>query len=255
METSEDKDNVLLEQDSDFDSDQITPEAVAEYIKDNSEEPQKEWNTEQEQNESDIKPIEQPDGSKVINFGTDSTFDTSDEDNAYAVFKNMSITLQDDQHPITQQEKETYITAMLNDEIYKSQIKMVGGKLSVECRDISVYEKTVVQRAMENYIVGHPNTIPSAMLMLLRQCRVPLQIVSVNGRPECGLNFQYDPDKPQDEQLNKDADILFQKSLEMVTSVPSGKYNLYMKALNIFENKLLRMQEHSFDETFWHPAE
>ena len=250
---SEDKDKNILEPDDDFDSDQVSLKDVADYIKANEQEQSQQQDTEQQENQ--IVPVEQPDGTKVISLGTDTTFDTTEEENAYAVFKNMSVQLQDDQHPITQQEKETYIIAMLNDEIYKSKINMVGGKLTVECRDISVYEKTVVQRAMENYIVQHQNTVPSAMLMLLRQCRVPLQIVSVNGRPECGLNFQYDPDKPQDEQLNRDADILFQKSLEMVTSVPSGKYNLYMKALNIFENKLLRMQEHTFDETFWPPAE
>lgn len=54
-------------------------------------------------------------GIKTITFGQDNTFDSSDDQQSKA-YDNMHINLQDDQIPITQEEKESYLLAMLNEE-------------------------------------------------------------------------------------------------------------------------------------------
>lgn len=126
---------------------------------------------------------------------------------------------------------------------------------TIRCRDLSMYEKQVVQRIITDDLKNNPNVVPAAVFMLIRQCRVPMQVVSVNDTPMNYLKFSYKPDSDIEDQLGKDAEILLKKSMESVYAVPSARYELYMKALNVFENKLRRLQEAAFNETFWNPAD
>lgn len=229
----------ILEEDTQFD-DQPTPDEIKNYLK------------ERDENEQNgIKPVQQQDGSKLIQFGQDTTFNTSREDNPY---NTMHVNIQDDQHQITTKEKEDYLMACLNDELFVMTLDMLRG-FTVKCRDLNVYENRVVQQVLLNYVQDNPNTIMSVLTNLLRQCRLPMQIMEICGKPYNSIRFEYDPENASDEKLNEDARLLYKKSMELEMNTPYARYQLCLKALNVFENKLKRLEEASFNENFWKPAD
>lgn len=188
-----------------------------------------------------------------VHFGSDTTFDTG-VDSKYGEYANLHINLRDDQLPITNAEKEQYLVAMLNEQQYEQEVKMFN-KFTVRCRDLNMYEKQVVLKIVQDEVKKNPNTPPVVIYMLLRQCRVPMQVTEVCGKKTNVVRFEYDPDNQTADQIEKDAEFLLKKSMEMVYNTPSARYDLYMKALNVFENKLLRLHEAAFNENFLNPAE
>lgn len=233
--------NILMEDDTV----DIDPGEVGKFLQEHAQE--------QVDDNASTPPPTQEEGTKTITFGQDNTFDSS-EDQQSKAYDDMHINLQDDQIPITQEEKESYLLAMLNEEQYEQDVNMFKN-FTIRCRDLSMYEKQVVQRIITDDLKKNPNVVPAAVFMLIRQCRVPMQIVSVNGKPMGYMKFSYNPDTDVDDQLGRDAETLLNHSMEAVYSVPSARYELYMKALNVFENKLRRLQEAAFNETFWNPAD
>lgn len=109
----------------------------------------------------------------------------------------------------------------------------------------------MVLKIVQDEVKKNPNTPPVVIYMLLRQCRVPMQVTEVCGKKTNVVRFEYDPDNQTADQIEKDAEFLLKKSMEMVYNTPSARYDLYMKALNVFENKLLRLHEAAFNENFF----
>lgn len=234
--------NILIEEDTQFDE-QPSPEDIKKFMKENYD------NVIEEEN--GIKPVEETDGSKTISFGEDATYNTNRHDGEYF---DLSVNLQDDQHIITRKEKEDYLLACLNNELFTMKLDMLRG-FSITCRDLSVYENKVVQRVLFNYAKKHPDTLMSVMMQLLRQVRLPMQIMAVGNTPYENVSYSYNAASPSEKQLDRDAKDLYSRSMEMEMNTPQARYQLYMKALNVFENKLKRLEEASFNANFWKPAD
>lgn len=166
----------------------------------------------------------------------------------------MIVTIKDDEHVITRQEKEDYLIACLNDELFTMDFDMIGG-FKLTCRDLNMYENEVASQVVLNYAKTHVNIVPQNLFNLMRQCRIPMQLMRVNGKPYDNISFKYDPDNASDEQLQKDAEYLYKKSRQLEMNTPYARYQLYMKALNVFENKLKKLEAAAFNGNFWKPAD
>lgn len=249
--------NIIVEDDVTFDS-QVDIDDVRKYIENSEKETSSEVKnttfSQLEQKPTNTEETEQPkkldNNFTEITLGQDVTFDTNREQGQYF---DLHVNIQDDQHIITRKEKEDYLLACLNDEQFTMTLELLRG-FTVTCRDLNVYENQVVQRVLFNYVKTHPNTIMSVLTNVLRQCRLPMQIVEVQGVPYNTIRLTYDPNSSTEDQLNADAEYLYKRSMELEMNTAYAKYQLYMKALNVFENKLRRLEEASFNANFWNPA-
>lgn len=248
MDTEETKQATMpVVPDTDYDTTSPDAGAVREFL-DNGQ-PEEQVEVEQPSKEWDGKPIN-------MTWG-DTTFDTSkDADPELEEYNNMSVEVQEDTVPITDSDKETFLLATLNSELFKLDIELFGGRMKATCRDINVYERQVLMRAIDKAIasIGMANTTLTYVRTLLREYRVPMQLVAVNGKPVDGIWFTENPTEHPFDNMDADAEALIEKATKMQRSTPGAAYAMYVKALNVFELKLARLEQAALTGNFWQPA-
>ena len=91
------------------------------------------------------------------------------------------------------------------------------------------------------------------VITVLREIRLPMQIVKINNKPFKTIYFDYNDDVT-DEVFEADKKALDASYKKTILPLPSMLQSLYLKALNIFEHKLARLEEAAFNSDFWNPV-
>lgn len=238
-----DENNNIMVEDEPFDTTSPDAEAVGKFLSEAA-------NNSSSAEQSNIKPIEEGNGIKRIEFGADNTFSDEKASEQFTAYGDMTVNIQDDQHAITEQEKEDYLRAMLTQDIFTMDIKMSNG-LTITCRDLNVYEKEVATQALASQLLGINQASPQYAIMVLRRLRMPMQIQAVNGKPFSSVMFEYTQDNSN---IQEDIKALEDKSNAVYYKYPNALYSLLVKALNVFENKLTRLENAAFNQDFWKPV-
>lgn len=166
-------------------------------------------------------------------------------------YENMTVPVRDDQHVITSSDKEAYLQAMLTDSQLELPIEMQNG-ITVVCRDLNMYERELSMELVKDQIKEN-NLSPLMLAHIMRGIRMPMQLVRVNDKKFDTIKFEFKDYTL--EQLEQDKKILSEKQKKLVMPMSVGIQSLYLKALNIFEHKLARLEEAAFNKDFWNPAD
>lgn len=236
--------NILV----DDENNQVNPEEIKDFLMEN----------EQEQNEQPVQQPEQPEvhedidkkpNSPRLEVTPSNLYDAKPSKTSY--YNNMEINIADDRHVITDYDKETYLEAMMAESDLQLPIIMKNG-LTIVCRDLNMYEREVSIEIAKRKIAN--KELPAHLIMsTLRDIRLPMQIVSINDKKFRTVRLEYDPESSSD-KFEKDMEYLIKQSKATLMRIPSSLQSLYMKALNIFEHKLARLEEAAFNSDFWNPV-
>lgn len=232
--------------DGDYDTTSPDAEGVKAYLtgKDVPQPPAQEESVKQQQ----LKP--DPNTGRIeLHFG-DTTFDSSSGREDDSRYRDLAASVAGREVEITDSDKETYLQAMLNSEPFKLDIPVFGGKASVTCRDLNSYEYQVVLRAVQDYAEEAGLGTPSFMLAMLRQYRIPLQVLAVNGKPRETVRFEYSSEGVPADVLRDDAAALTAAALKLQHDMPGPLYQTLVRALNVFEAKRGKLEEATVDGTF-----
>ena len=166
-------------------------------------------------------------------------------------YENMVVPVRDDQHVITNNDKEAYLQAMLTDSQLELPIEMQNG-ITIVCRDLNMYERELSMELVKDQIKEN-NLSPLMLAHIMRGIRMPMQLVRVNDKKFDTIKFEFKDYTL--EQLEQDKKTLSEKQKKLVMPMSVGIQSLYLKALNIFEHKLARLEEAAFNKDFWNPAD
>jgi hypothetical protein len=163
----------------------------------------------------------------------------------------MVVPVKDTMHPISEGDKEAYLEAMLTESNLHLPIKMSNG-ITIVCRDLNMYERNLSLQLAKDKIIKN-KYMPDMVITVLREIRLPMQIVKINDKPFKTIYFDYNTDVTDDvfEEDKKALDASYKKT---ILPLPSMLQSLYLKALNIFEHKLARLEEAAFNSDFWNPV-
>lgn len=166
-------------------------------------------------------------------------------------YENMVVPVRDDQHVITNSDKEAYLQAMLTDSQLELPIEMQNG-ITIVCRDLNMYERELSMELVKDQIKEN-NLSPMMLAHIMQGIRMPMQLVRINDKKFNTIKFEFKDYTL--EQLEQDKKTLSKKQKKLVMPMSVGTQSLYLKALNIFEHKLARLEEAAFNKDFWNPAD
>ena len=236
--TDQDIEDILIPEESQ--DQQVTSDEIKDYINQNSTEAQDTNDEPQEESKED-------EDENRLTIDPPKTYDTKP-----SKYYDMSVPVQDYDHIVTQEDKEAYLDAMMEEVDLHLHIKMKNG-ITITCRDLNMYERELSLELAKKKLKDQ-KVLPHMGLAILRSIRLPMQIVQLNNKKFKTIRFEYNPDATQ-EQFELDMEQLSKKSKEVMMRIPSSLDSLYTKALNIFEHKLARLEEAAFNEDFWNPVE
>lgn len=223
---------------------------VLAYLKEEAEAKAAERAKQQEQ--LDAPKFKEVDLSENPNFNMTFTADPVFEKNTQEQdTKTFFMAIDDEQVPITDEDQALYMKAMLNDTDVHLEMSMMGGKFIVECRAISVYEADMVLLAALRMSGSEGKEVPTALLPgCAQQIRVAMQTVRINGKDA-------DPIYVTANRADRDNEIdkLIARVDARLSRMNAAKYGMLVRALNVFEHKLARMNALAYTGNFWKPVE
>lgn len=227
-------------------------EAVASYLKEEklddpsleNEEESKDDDIVENEDQKQHETVKDPDDFRIT-LTTDPTFTKNTLDPIERLF----VSVKDIDIPITDEDQALYLKATLNDKPVIFTIAMENG-IRFECRSLSMYESELTFAALTEYTKAYPDTNSAFWDGLLQQYRIAMQIQSVNSIPREYLSYAYEANKRIDHAIH-----LYQESDRIVSKIQAPLYGLMVRALNVFQHKLTRLQEAAFNKDFWHPGE
>jgi hypothetical protein len=183
-----------------------------------------------------------------VNFQADAVFQ---KDEVEKETETYFVALEDNQIPVTDADQALYLKAMLNDtEVHLTQVLM-GGQLRVECRALSVYEADMALLAAMRMSGSEGKEIPTALLPgCMQQIRVAMQVVKINDKAVPSVQLV-----PARKNQDSEIDQLIAKVDDILGRMNSGKYGMLVRALNVFEHKLARLNALAYTGNFWKPVE
>lgn len=178
-------------------------------------------------------------------FKADTAF-TTNHTEAYT--KTYFVPLEDSQVPITEDDQALYLKAMLNDVPLTLTQSLAGGRINIACRALSVYEQDLMLETAL-FVCGGEDGISSLLPSVAQQIRVAMQTVSINRKPFDTIYVT--PDRAnrrrQIEQLLSQVDSRLAK-------VDAAKFGFLVRALNVFEHKIAKLNSLAYTGDFWNPA-
>lgn len=151
---------------------------------------------------------------------------------------------------VTEQDKQDYLRAVLNDEPVIFTIDMCGGKVKVKLRARTAWEQSLVYEAVfQDQEMKIVNEFRQGVIQLQKYSAV-LMVQEINGRLFSTEKF----DKKNDD-WQKDVDKLRELVTERIDSMDGAKLTLVLNALRIFEFKLARIGTQCLSGNFWNPAD
>lgn len=232
----------ILEEVIEEDSPQYSIDEVNKYVEDNQSQDNEASDYEDEEVDTDNKEKQ----LERIKIQPPATYEYNKDS-----YEQMFVPVQDYNHPITQQDKEDYLDAMLQESELQLTIDMKNG-LKVTCRDLNMYEREVSLELAKRMLKLEGLT-PQIAYTALANIRMPMQIVKCGSKKFNTIRLNYDADATK-EQFNTDVEFLQKEYKKILMPIPSFIQSLYSKALNIFEHKLARLEEAAFNEDFWNPV-
>lgn len=229
--------NILIEEEEDT---QVTISEVTEYLNENN----------QENTEEDTSQSQDTKNNNRVTVKPTTIFEekNTEKDSHYY---NMVVPVSDTMHPISEDDKEAYLEAMLTESNLHLPIKMSNG-ITIVCRDLNMYERNLSLQLAKDKIIKN-KYMPDMVITVLREIRLPMQIVKINNKPFKTIYFDYNADVT-DEVFEADKKALDASYKKTILPLPSMLQSLYLKALNIFEHKLARLEEAAFNSDFWNPV-
>lgn len=209
----------------------------------------------EEEKEPEIKEVDM--GSEGIftqSFSSDVTFE---RDEAEAVVRQYMAPVQDEQVPITDADQAMYLKSVLNDVPLRLTQTLANGMISVECRALSIYEQDlVVAAALKMAGIKTSTEESSAVLSLLpsmaQQIRIVMQVTRINNAAQDYIHLEAKSEKQdRDEQINQ----LVHQVYSCMERMQTSKFGFLVRAVNVFEHKLAKMNSLAFNKTFWKPVE
>lgn len=187
-----------------------------------------------------------------FSFSKTFTADPTFESNKLDQYKTTYFTeIADEQIPITDDDQGDFMKAMLYDTPVHMTQTMLGGKFQVECRALSVYESDLVFDAALK-LAGITRKEPPTHLLpgYAQQIRVAMQIVKVNNIAEPYISVS-----PDRNNYEMQVDKLIEDVDKRLKDVNVARYGLFVRALNVFEHKLAKLNELAYTANFWNPVE
>lgn len=226
------------------DTEQYNLDEVKAYLSENYTQETDQYTEEEDTKEDEVVPEKKDNKLDPIKIEPSKLYENSK-------YFDMYVPVQDHDHVITLEDKEAYLDAMLQESDLHLTIKMSSG-ISITCRDLNMYERQLSLELAKKEAVDKKLT-PNLAFSILRDIRMPMQIVSINNKKFNTVRFTYDPDSTQD-KFEQDMARLKLQSKNIVMPIPSSLQALYLKALNIFEHKLAKLEEAAFNQDFWNPV-
>lgn len=182
-------------------------------------------------------------------FSADPSFIKNEQEEETKTF---FLELDDKQIPITDEDQAAYMKAILNDTDVHLEMSMMNGQFKVECRAISVYESDLVLLAALRMSGSEGRDVPSPLLVgCAQQIRVAMQVVRINKKPVPYVSMESNRQADRDEEINQ----LIAKVDKRLNHMNAAKYGMLVRALNVFEHKLARMNALAYTGNFWKPVE
>lgn len=250
-----------LEKDSTFDTskEELTDTEILELAKELSEEPKKEETPKDSSSDmASIKKQLESGGDVRFTLKADKLYSEDASANKRSIYDTMAVHVRATDIPVTQTEKDSFLMAMLNDEVFKTTVSLMDDKVVIVCRDTNEYERQVALKAITNLVFDGKDTAridPAIFAAAWQRMRMVMQVVSVNGSPVDYVRFDYAPNTYSDSALNQDAEVLIKSANELLFKLSAAKYSLYVQALDVFEHKINVLNESVLNKDFWNPAE
>lgn len=199
----------------------------------------------EEEEVDDSEEIENSPLFKERRLTRDTTFDKTSYDDHGEEF----VQVKDTKFPITNQDKEQYLEAMLLENPVELDIPLFDGKAIITCRALSVYERDLVVLAS----VLSTNELDSNFSTLfidtkLQQFYMALQVTKVNGRQRDYIQFTHTPG-----EMEKQANELIEWTRNSVEKLPLPSWTMFATALNVFNHKLNKLNELALARNFTEP--
>lgn len=153
---------------------------------------------------------------------------------------------------ITDEERERYFNCFLEDESFSLTIALMGGRSSVCVRDLTQYERKVIEAAIYKAMEGHKEDFLSGMFYTVTaQYYVASAVCELNDKP-FGVQFPT-PAKESFEALNSDADRLDAYVQAHIANMNSTKFSVLLRAAQEFDIKNKILANTALNEDFWKP--
>lgn len=165
---------------------------------------------------------------------------------------DFSFMLGTDSVPVTQEDKDLYIKAVLNDVPLQLTIEVAKG-IEITCRSLTPYERDLAVHAVAAYLKQKAGTYATGVFVndYAREFMISMQLVSVGN-----ITFPYRSYNSGDGRSREEHIMdLAENGKVLVDNLSLPKYNLVVKALNVFENKLAVLNTAALRKDFWDPAD
>lgn len=157
-----------------------------------------------------------------------------------------------DSIPVTQEDKDLYIKAVLNDVPLQLTIEVAKG-IEITCRSLTPYERDLAVHAVAAYLKQKAGTYATGVFVndYAREFMISMQLVSVGSATFPYRSYNSGDGRSREEHIMD----LAEHGKVLVDNLSLPKYNLVVKALNVFENKLAVLNTAALRKDFWDPAD
>jgi hypothetical protein len=152
---------------------------------------------------------------------------------------------------VTEQDKQDYLRAVLNDEPVVFKISLCGESVKVKLRARTAWEQSLVYEAVfQDQEMKIVNEFRQGVIQLQKYSAV-LMVQEINGRLFSNEKFE----KKGGDDWQKDVDRLRELVTEKIDAMDGAKLTLILNALRIFEFKLARIGTQCLSGNFWNPVD
>lgn len=189
----------------------------------------------------------QDQGDVEIHLSADKSLSTPVQEEE---LKNVFVTVRDVDIPVTTEDQALYLKAVMNDKPVILEVQLANG-MTVRVRSLTAYEGDLVTIAAENYMREYTDGHLETALMTMQGARVVMQVEAVNNIPFDNVHFKFTAGETD---RKKDVKNLIEAMSAAQSDMSVFRYGLLVRAVNIFEHKMNRLNELALNRDFWVPA-
>lgn len=148
--------------------------------------------------------------------------------------------------PVSDAEKEIFFKCFLSDEPYNETINILGGKLKITFRTLSIEENDDIFKQIDLDKEANRAKNDDSYMMMIMQYRLGLSLEQINGKeflPDVTKEqYEYDPEDKQS--------YVYARAWEL-KKWPIPKLAGITEAFNKFEKKVKYLTDKVFEQDFW----